>query len=358
MATEAPRELVKRLLTSADPLPLLEASSLSLDEQIEACADDLAVARLIKLHSFWAFKNNDHRKSTELSLRSYEVAPDFEALKNYAIAARKANDRELLAEATRFAESNLDRHDDPEEHTTLLDVLCHNCGQLGETERSREFGRAALAAKDKQVSPSFQLSEAKPKPFSFNTPNRNVISFSLFGADPRYCIFAVENAIATKHVYPGWTSRFYVDETVPKETLAKLKQLGAQLVGKPKHNPRLNTGLFWRFEVASDPNVDYFVVRDADALINVREKTAIDEWLASGRRFHLMRDFHSHSELILAGMWGRGWRRHRGHAGADQQIPNAAAQDHPQPAQPRSADAAGGYLAHDQGRPLHTRRRV
>ena len=33
-------------------------------------------------------------------------------------------------------------------------------------------------------------------------------------------------------------------------------------------------------------------------------KTAVDAWLKSDQWFHLMRDSYSHTELILAGMWG------------------------------------------------------
>ena len=34
------------------------------------------------------------------------------------------------------------------------------------------------------------------------------------------------------------------------------------------------------------------------------EAAAVAEWLASGKRFHLMRDHPEHAELIMAGMWG------------------------------------------------------
>ena len=31
---------------------------------------------------------------------------------------------------------------------------------------------------------------------------------------------------------------------------------------------------------------------------------AVDEWLTSGRYFHVMRDWFIHTDLIIAGMWG------------------------------------------------------
>jgi hypothetical protein len=45
-------------------------------------------------------------------------------------------------------------------------------------------------------------------------------------------------------------------------------------------------------------------VRDVDSVLNVRERIAVDDWLASGRWFHIMRDWWSHTDLVLAGMWG------------------------------------------------------
>ncbi|EDT42877.1 hypothetical protein [Burkholderia ambifaria] len=53
-----------------------------------------------------------------------------------------------------------------------------------------------------------------------------------------------------------------------------------------------------------DPSVDRFLVRDADSLLSEREVAAVDEWLASGRRFHHMRDYFTHTELLLPAMWG------------------------------------------------------
>lgn len=60
----------------------------------------------------------------------------------------------------------------------------------------------------------------------------------------------------------------------------------------------------WRFEVIGEPQVARFLVRDADSLINTQERAAVDEWLASDRYFHVMRDWYTNTDLILAGLWG------------------------------------------------------
>lgn len=53
-----------------------------------------------------------------------------------------------------------------------------------------------------------------------------------------------------------------------------------------------------------DPTIKRFLIRDADSIVSHREKAAVDAWLKSDKWFHLMRDNYSHTELILAGMWG------------------------------------------------------
>jgi hypothetical protein len=113
----------------------------------------------------------------------------------------------------------------------------------------------------------------------------------------------MRNAQLAPDLYPGWTCRFYCDDSVPGVFLEKLKALGAEVAmrSKPK---AFYDGLLWRFEVMSDLSVDRFLIRDADSVINVRERIAVDEWLQSDCHFHLMRDYFSHTELILAGMWG------------------------------------------------------
>ena len=133
---------------------------------------------------------------------------------------------------------------------------------------------------------------------------RNVISFSLFGAIPLYLDGARENAELVHIVYPDWKTRFYVDHTVPAELIDALVERQAEIV--VVEGPRLGPeyGRFWRLRIAADADVDRFIVRDADSRLNSREKAAVDAWIASNRSFHLMRDSISHDRKMLAGMWG------------------------------------------------------
>jgi hypothetical protein len=93
-----------------------------------------------------------------------------------------------------------------------------------------------------------------------------------------------------------------VDATVPEAVRTRLAACGAQAQMMTRKNPF--DGLFWRFLPINDGHTRHFLMRDADSVINVREKAAVDEWLASGKAFHVMRDWWTHTEVMLAGLWG------------------------------------------------------
>lgn len=192
------------------------------------------------------------------------------------------------------------------ETANVHDGLCTCFAQLGDPEAARRHGVAALEAKDRQAQergPVFPLPEAPPPPFDPTAPERNLIAFSLWGERELYCEGALRNARLIPELYPGWTARFYCDETVPEAVRTGLAEAGAEVVLKPRPQ-RLYDGLLWRFEVIGDPMVARFLLRDADSLVSVQERVAVDAWLASGRHFHVMRDWLTHSDLILAGLWG------------------------------------------------------
>jgi protein O-GlcNAc transferase len=129
-----------------------------------------------------------------------------------------------------------------------------------------------------------------------------VVSFSLWGDNPKYTVGAIKNCELMNSVYPGWVSRFYIGTSTPLEVVRKLENLGAQVVMMKE--PGDWRGMFWRFEAASDPNVDVMLSRDCDSRVNFREAAAVNEWLLSDKQFHIMRDHPWHGTPILGGMWG------------------------------------------------------
>ena len=61
----------------------------------------------------------------------------------------------------------------------------------------------------------------------------------------------------------------------------------------------------WRFEAIDNPDVEIMMPRDLDTRILLREKLAVDEWLNSGKLFHIMRDHKKyHTYKIFGGMFG------------------------------------------------------
>jgi len=127
-----------------------------------------------------------------------------------------------------------------------------------------------------------------------------VISYSLWGSDPKYLIGAIENAKMAAKIYPGWVCRYYVDERIDRSALT---DLGAETVIKPACDDYM--GLYWRFEIAGDESVDRFCIRDTDSRLTKRDGWAVREWEQSGRPFHVMRDHRVfHNVPIMGGMWG------------------------------------------------------
>lgn len=130
-----------------------------------------------------------------------------------------------------------------------------------------------------------------------------VISFSLYGDLPYYCDGALRNAALAPEIYPGWRCRFYVGDAVPRRYVEGLEDRGCEVIPVHKSLGPMY-GRYWRFWVAADPSVERFVVRDADSRLNLREKAAVDEWIQSGKTFHVMRDHPAHNRRVLGGMWG------------------------------------------------------
>jgi hypothetical protein len=130
---------------------------------------------------------------------------------------------------------------------------------------------------------------------------KKVISFSLWGDNPKYTIGAIRNAELTSIIYPGWISRFYCGESVPTEIIKTLISLpNTEVIMMDVDGDW--TGMFWRFYACEDSEI--MLSRDTDSRLSLREKLAVDEWLNSDKDFHIMRDHPYHNTEILGGMWG------------------------------------------------------
>jgi len=255
-----------------------------------------------KLLSLYFFSSGDIASAIRVVKTVVNDCPDDpESLGNLGVMLKKQG---RIREAIGYL---LRSHEMAPEQTNSCDALAHCFSRLKNHGETQKYGRRSLELKDGAAEGQlvWPISDRQVSPAPFSPENRqsNVISFSLWGDKERYLRGALRNAVAAPHVYPSWTCRFYCDDRVPPGFRQKLKNQGAQVKMKPRPS-QFYEGLLWRFEVLDDATVDRFLIRDADSIVNVKERVAVDEWLQSDCWFHAMRDFPSHTEVLLAGMWG------------------------------------------------------
>ena len=130
---------------------------------------------------------------------------------------------------------------------------------------------------------------------------KKVISFSLYGKHPRYTLGAIANARHANRAYPGWVCRFYVADDVPEGVISRLKDHGADVVSMGRRGG--HEAMFWRFFATVDPEVDVALSRDVDSRFTKCELLMVNEWLASGKKFHVMHTSFS-PRPIMGGLWG------------------------------------------------------
>ena len=223
---------------------------------------------------------------------------DIEVLQNLAVAAGKSG---LFDEAIVYAKQVIDL--DPD-NFLVWDALASNYHRIGQYDLSSEAGTASLTLKDKKYAvadPAWTLPSINPRVYA--AQKSNVMTFALWGNNPRYLYGALRNVLLAPDIYPDWQLWFYVDSSVPIAFRNQIEQLGGKILLQPD-GQSLRQKLCWRFKVANTAGVGYFLVRDVDSVISVRECNAVQQWLESDKWFHIIRDWWTHTDLILAGLWG------------------------------------------------------
>lgn len=130
-----------------------------------------------------------------------------------------------------------------------------------------------------------------------------VISFSLYGDNPKYTIGAIKNSELKKIFFPDWKMRVYHNDSVPNYILDQLESNNVILINTKVDQTVCNA--MWRFAPASEEKVEYFISRDCDSRLFERDVAAVNEWISSGKDFHIIRDHPGgHAWEISAGMWG------------------------------------------------------
>jgi alpha/beta superfamily hydrolase len=131
---------------------------------------------------------------------------------------------------------------------------------------------------------------------------KKIISFSLWGDKPRYCVGAVKNAKLAKEIYPEWIARFYIHKNVNEEIIKQVRNENAEVIIMEESEDW--RAMMWRYLVVKDQEVDIFISRDADSRLDAREMRAVKEWESSDKIYHIMRDHPYHGFPILGGMFG------------------------------------------------------
>lgn len=130
----------------------------------------------------------------------------------------------------------------------------------------------------------------------------HLIAYSLYGTDLKYTGGAIKNAILSQR-YPGFDLRFYVGKSVPewvRQSLSLFKNVELVEMNQPE-DP---SAMFWRFYAMADLNYDYILIRDTDARLNPREFDMHNEFVESGKGFHIIKDHPTgHAYLINGGQF-------------------------------------------------------
>lgn len=130
-----------------------------------------------------------------------------------------------------------------------------------------------------------------------------IISISVWGDNPRYCVGAIKNAKLAQSIFPDWKCRIFIDDEVPSKYLSQLVNMPNVEISEVDD---LSTyGAFWRFYSMFQNDDSIVISRDSDSRLSEREKRCVDEWIRSDKKFSIIRDHERHYDWpILAGMWG------------------------------------------------------
>ena len=191
----------------------------------------------------------------------------------------------------------------------LCAALCQTYVEMGREAKARHWGMKSLElrAVEGKCKPSEEVPQQRPRAFDPAAAPRNVIAFSLFGADPFYREAAITVARSAGGIFPEFTCRFYCGVEIPGPVRKALAAAGAQVRVVKANDPNSQhpfAGLMWRFLAFDDSDVDVVLVRDVDSPFTLRERAAVDLWLARDEPFFSIRDDLNHTEPLMAGMWG------------------------------------------------------
>jgi len=131
----------------------------------------------------------------------------------------------------------------------------------------------------------------------------NVFSFSLFGEpNPLYYDGIIGNIELINKHYPTWLIFVYIGNDVPNEFVEKIRSYPNTIIRYTNETGLVNT--MYRFFAIDEAGVDVMFVRDADSRVHWKDRWAINNFLKSSKKCHIIRDHYCHDIAMLAGTWG------------------------------------------------------
>jgi tetratricopeptide (TPR) repeat protein len=221
------------------------------------------------------FQKRDWLPALALAEELVRRRPDVARLQKALVAT--LSNLKRFDEAILRASQYIERHG---EELTILDALKVAHFYTGKVDEAIRFGQRGIEIRDAEaanVPRTMTMTEPRGAP-----QGDNVISFSLWGPAPFYSYGAMINLVLCRSVYPGWTYRIYLDETVPKPCVAYLRDNGADVRRMEDEYP--GVGLFQRFLVMNDKSVGRFLVRDCDARVSAAEADLVRRWIDGAAR--------------------------------------------------------------------------
>jgi len=126
-----------------------------------------------------------------------------------------------------------------------------------------------------------------------------LISFCLYGHYSKYILGLYENLDLAPTIYPGWKVRVYVDKD--HYIIPKLRREYPDVeVVQRESNPG-SKSMFWRLEAMYDTQFTHVIFRDVDSRLSTREVPLVNEWIASGKDLHVIRDHKLHNLVPMLG---------------------------------------------------------
>lgn len=129
-----------------------------------------------------------------------------------------------------------------------------------------------------------------------------LVSFSLYGDDPKYLDGILRNADFIRTSMPTWTMRAYCGNEVPVDLNNALRAQGCEVFVQDTTWHR--NGMFWRYMPLGEEGLQHIAFRDADSRMGPRDIVALQHWIASEFPAHIIRDHPFHQTPILGGLWG------------------------------------------------------